>query len=575
MDNCNSKIEDKKNREYKFELPKDNQSFINVTRTDYSEAGLPCYRVETKKIPIASIFAATDKQKGTRYSTALYSRPYTAQLIDNDTVLSLIYIENDKELWYRFDLQELIPKYLDPFVSCENENIIKEIPLNGFTINQTFKIENSCIRVYIGQNLVMSVDSNSFLLFLKGCGFKFSENKLSPGNPVSHLFCDIKNLERPNHKTLHMLSVLDPNTKIRTDFYLEELIPLYLDVTKAQTTLLKDQQTIKRADMPNKPAIEFDKEGIKINIDGNLDTSAKRIFINGVAVPVNKDAKIPIGAVNSINENAFQQKIKKLEEDLKKMEYAYGVMKTNNVTYNSIVSSKDIEINQLRTLSVAKDKTINEMKEKLENFEKLAKEQDEIAQKLAQNVLVNTLANRNLKKEQEKLIQANRIYADGLNDQADRLLKQTKEICEIKEKSFSNMIKKDATAAVYRVGATQMMKVLKAAILTLLQKAGKDNKTIQVISDLLASDIGVAILSCICGYSVEQLVDDNEVASKFAEELRVSGMSLAGNMAFETLFEMITSSIVPILSSVEEQTKIKVLDDKEIAEEEKLLMKAC
>lgn len=127
--------------------------------------------------------------------------------------------------------------------------------------------------------------------------------------------------------------------------------------------------------------------------------------------------------------------------------------------------------------------------------------------------------------------------------------------------SFTNMTKRDAKEAVYRVGANQMISLLKNSIIAMLKAAGKDNQTITIITDILNSDIGVAILSCVCGYSIEHFVDDNQVASKFAQELRVHGIALAGNSAFESLFGFITSAIAPVLNENKELTKVRVAEN--------------
>jgi len=144
------------------------------------------------------------------------------------------------------------------------------------------------------------------------------------------------------------------------------------------------------------------------------------------------------------------------------------------------------------------------------------------------------------------------VTADTL-DLNVKLKNENEVLIEKENKSFSNLIKTDATNALYRIGATQMMNALKASIIALLQTTGKDNRTVQTIADLLDSDIGLAILSCMCGYSIEHFVDDSEMASKFAAELRVHGMSIAGNKAFETLFELLSSSVVPIITKAKEE----------------------
>ena len=159
-------------------------------------------------------------------------------------------------------------------------------------------------------------------------------------------------------------------------------------------------------------------------------------------------------------------------------------------------------------------------------------------------------------KEHDILQEIGTFADDCVSISLDKNIKEDK-------KTFVDMIKSDARKAVYRVGATQMMKALKASIIALLQSTGKDNQTIQTISELLDSDIGVAILSCICGYSITELVDNNEIASKLSQELRVYGITLAGNAAFETLFGLITSSIIPIIKSLpKENIEDEVVEDK-------------
>lgn len=158
-----------------------------------------------------------------------------------------------------------------------------------------------------------------------------------------------------------------------------------------------------------------------------------------------------------------------------------------------------------------------------------------------------------LEKNIDKLQNRAKESNDELEKYMNVLYTEKLKMDELRNKSLPNMLKNDAYNALYRVGATQMMNALKSAIIALLRTAGKNNETIKVISDILDTDVGTAILSCVCGYSVTNLVEDNEIAEKFAQELRVYGISVAGNAAFESLFEALTSSIIPILKSIEDK----------------------
>lgn len=141
--------------------------------------------------------------------------------------------------------------------------------------------------------------------------------------------------------------------------------------------------------------------------------------------------------------------------------------------------------------------------------------------------------------------------------------------------SFGSMIKQDAGSAAYRIASTQITRGIKAAILTLMKNKGSTSSSLTALSEMLETEWGTSLLAYMMGIGLQQtsLIKDARMA-KMAEEMRVHGMSIAGNTAFEGLMEYITPIITEALTGLSKPevriaipTKVIELDESDLIEE--------
>jgi len=154
------------------------------------------------------------------------------------------------------------------------------------------------------------------------------------------------------------------------------------------------------------------------------------------------------------------------------------------------------------------------------------------------------------------------------------IIKQAVSLQKEKETSISYLLKNDAKNALYRIGATQLINAMRASIVTLLQTRNTDNNTLKVITDLLDSELGVAILSCLCGYFINYMNNDNEIIEKLGTELRVQGITVAGNVAFESLFSVVSGSVAELFSNVEKAAENDMIKEERVEGKKPLLQLA-
>jgi hypothetical protein len=140
-------------------------------------------------------------------------------------------------------------------------------------------------------------------------------------------------------------------------------------------------------------------------------------------------------------------------------------------------------------------------------------------------------------------------------------------------KDLLAMTKENAANAGYRIASAQMTNGVRKGILNLLKDKGMGDDKISTVEEVLSSDAGLALISMLLGVGltyVPHLQDDPRV-TKLAEEFRISGMTNAGNFAFETLFQYFMPVISGALSALPEPPaqKVRVQIPEEAEQEEK------
>jgi len=133
---------------------------------------------------------------------------------------------------------------------------------------------------------------------------------------------------------------------------------------------------------------------------------------------------------------------------------------------------------------------------------------------------------------------------------------------ENKMENMKDMLKADAVEAGYRIAGRQMTKGVKTGILMLMKDKGMDGGKLEAIREVFDTEVGDAIISTLLGYGltyVPQLKDDPR-AAKLAEEFRVNGMAIAGNVAVDTAMQYLLPVVTEAMSAlpaVEEKMRVE------------------
>ena len=131
------------------------------------------------------------------------------------------------------------------------------------------------------------------------------------------------------------------------------------------------------------------------------------------------------------------------------------------------------------------------------------------------------------------------------------------------DNKFVDMLKRDGVDAGYRVASTQMTNGIRKGLVTLLKDKGMDGDKLSVVTELLESEAGVAMIHLMLGFGltyVPHFQDDPRV-TKLAEEFRVAGMATAGNAVIGTTIEYLLPALqdaLKALPALEEETKTTV-----------------
>jgi len=131
---------------------------------------------------------------------------------------------------------------------------------------------------------------------------------------------------------------------------------------------------------------------------------------------------------------------------------------------------------------------------------------------------------------------------------------------------FFDTLKKDSTQAAYRIAGTQVIKATKAGLLNVLRRKGVNNKHINSVSNFLDTELGTAGLSTAVGLMLSHLPSfkNDKRAQSIAEEFRVGGLALAGNI----LANKAIQDFLPKLQSLVDLPNISLLQSPKIRVEE-------
>jgi hypothetical protein len=171
-------------------------------------------------------------------------------------------------------------------------------------------------------------------------------------------------------------------------------------------------------------------------------------------------------------------------------------------------------------------------------------------------------------------------YLKKVQSQGERQATAHARLSEIQAKFAAkkkNPIRADLKKAGYRIAAKQSLKLTHGMVCNLLRNKGASNEKVQAMATLLSSEYGKATMAVVLGLVLQQAALPNaghEVPSnnenrlrELAQELRIAGMTIAGNELIETIFK----SALEVMLSQETEKKVRVSSDDNLLLEESLL----
>ena len=133
-------------------------------------------------------------------------------------------------------------------------------------------------------------------------------------------------------------------------------------------------------------------------------------------------------------------------------------------------------------------------------------------------------------------------------------------------------IKSDAVEAAYRVGATQTVNGVRAAMVKALQAKGGDSQQVLMLTTVLDSEVGQALISTLLGHALPHVpgIKDNRHVPKISEEMRVNGYTGAGNLIADVIMDQLKPILANALSAIpdDETTNLRVSEHKDEHSEE-------
>ena len=181
----------------------------------------------------------------------------------------------------------------------------------------------------------------------------------------------------------------------------------------------------------------------------------------------------------------------------------------------------------------------------------------------------NFLKINNDSTEQQNLDIFDDLYIKDINISAlNPKIKINKDEIKINKKpKIENKLKKEISSAGYRVAANQISKGVRRTIITLMKETGMSNTKLKHVEDVLDSEVGLAIISAMMGYSLTYSKYEDERIKNIAKEFRTEGIVTAGNAIIDEAIKYIIPAIKESMQEIPE-SKFRIEDLKEIKNQE-------
>jgi len=138
-----------------------------------------------------------------------------------------------------------------------------------------------------------------------------------------------------------------------------------------------------------------------------------------------------------------------------------------------------------------------------------------------------------------------------------------------KETGFTR-VKKEASSAGYRIAANQISKGVRRAIVTLMKETGMSDTKLKHVEDVLDSEVGLAIISTMMGYSLTYSKYQDERIQRVASEFRAEGMATAGNAMIDEAMKYIVPAIKEHMNEIPDD-KFRVEEAKQVERQDEVV----
>lgn len=263
-----------------------------------------------------------------------------------------------------------------------------------------------------------------------------------------------------------------------------------------------------------------------------------------------KAAPFPLSYKNLSKYNEVQQTI---EQIISKINKDYYIL--NSPEYKQkLAEHKRIE--REKTLTEAK-KVLFDPHFKEENFKSVAKNISPESIKTFEKLLEEVKADKDFKIN----------FHDTITLEDFPLYKnsQKKEMSEMKnypkaQENAPTMIDKfkaDGMDAGYRVARRQIMKIVKSALINVLEKNKTKKTQIRAFAEFLTTELGESMMLGLVGVATEHVpgIKDNHIALRLAKEARVEAMAIVGNFGADAITSSLLPEVMGVLNKLGETEK--------------------
>lgn len=142
--------------------------------------------------------------------------------------------------------------------------------------------------------------------------------------------------------------------------------------------------------------------------------------------------------------------------------------------------------------------------------------------------------------------------------------------------SFTETLKQDTKEAGVRIASKKISGAVKGSLLTLMKKNKMKKAQLRAFSDFLETEMGTVLIDLVLGWGLTYapMISNDPRVKKVAEEFRVKGSALAGNLLIDTVAEQALPVLMQHVSLLDDKVRVDVGAEEEADEPQELKAKA-